>query len=231
MNDRLRGWISFGVIAGFSLMLAATSKSKPGTGSSSTSGGADPTLGVKPDIDIVLVTSAVGCDKKPSATGCKLLRDFDAADTYVDVPLTKVVWYGESYGLGGGATDTTKEPFFVNVEKTSTGFGAAARSLIPENPKEKVDSDNLLVATKAGRAVPTSEAASFMRTAAPPGGLRNMVKTKGRSHVLVEVPSKVYFRRTGNRLLILEYSGSPIGHDRAGGVAAMAWIAETWILK
>jgi hypothetical protein len=70
-----------------------------------------------------------------------------------------------------------------------------------------------------------------MRGAAPPGGLRNIVKTKGRSHVLVDVPSKVFLRRTGNRLLILEYSGTPIGHSGAGATSALAWIAETWILQ
>lgn len=239
MNDRLRAVASFGVIVGFTLMLAATSKPKSGSSSSSgassssgpsgatgTSGG---TMTIPPDVDLVLVTSATGCDKKPASVGCKLLRDFDQADAYVDLPASKAVWFGESYALG--ASDGAKEPFFANIEKTATGFGGAARSLIPENPKEKKDSDDLLAATKAARAVPTSEAATFMRTAAPVGGFRTVVKTKGRSHALLDVPTKVYLRRIGDRLLILEYSGSPLGHDSAGGQAATAWISQTWILK
>ena len=233
MNDRLRAFASFGVIAGFTLMLAATSKPK-GESSGSTSSGATGTSGgtsiTNPaDIDLVLVTSVTGCDKKTTSVGCKLLKDFDQADTYVDMPASKVVWYGESYALV--TTDGTKEPFFANIEKTATGFGGAARSLIPENPKEKKDADDLLAASKSARAVPTSEAAKFMRSVAPPGGLRNIVKTKGRSHAFVEAPTKVYLRRIGDRLLILEYSGSPLGHDSAGGVVATAWISQTWILK
>ena len=231
MNDRGRAWASLGVIVVFTTMLAATSKPK-GSGSSGTSGSTGPTgPGVTnpADVDTVLLTSVTGCDKKPASTGCKLLKDFDQADAYVDLPSSKVVWFGESYALG--ATDGAKEPFFANIEKTATGFGGAARSLIPENPKEKKDSDDLLAATKAARAVPTSEAARFMRTATPVGGLRNIVKTKGRSHAFVEAPTKVYLRRLGDRLLILEYSGSPLGHDSAGGQAATAWIAQTWILK
>jgi hypothetical protein len=230
MNDRQRGFVSLGVIVLFSFMLAGTSKRRDDPSAKSSSSGVDPMNGLRPDIDVVLVTSATGCATKPSSPGCKLLRDFDTADTYVDLPAGKVIWYGESYGIGG-APEGTKEPFFVNVEKNMTGWGVAARSLIPDNAKEKKDAEDLLAATKVGAARPASEAASFMRTAQPPGGLRNIVKTKGRSHVLVETPSKVYLRRAGNRLLILEYSGSPIGHDRAGGVPAIAWIAETWILK
>jgi hypothetical protein len=240
MNDRVRAWASFGVIAAFTLMLAATSKPKSGSsgssgttgtsGSSGASGTAESTNRIPADIDLVLVTTSTGCDKKLTSPGCKLLRDFDQADTYVDFPVTKIVWFGESYGLGG-AGDAAKEPFFVNVEKGAAGFAGAARTLIPENPKEKKDSDTLLAATKAGHSVPNSEAAKFMLDAKPPGGLLTIVKTKGRSHALSEIPTKVYVRRLGDRLLILEYTGSPIGHDRAGGVAATAWIAETWPLK
>src|SRR6478672_10933685 len=99
MNDRQRGWLPVGVMVGFTLMLAATSKAKnnPSSTSSSTSSSsgavADPRGGMPADVDIVLVTSVTGCDKKGSTTGCKLLRDFDSADTYVDLPATKVVWY------------------------------------------------------------------------------------------------------------------------------------------
>ena len=237
MNDRHRGWISFGVIVAFSLMLAATSRrrddgasmdAKPTPAKSSSSG--EPETMVLPDVDVMLVTTKTGCDTNPATAGCKLLRDFDQADAYADLPATKIVWFGESYGLGG-AGEGAKEPFFVNVENRAAAHAGAARTLIPENPKEKKDAESLLVATKAGRALPNSEAAKFMIDSKPPGGLLTLVRTKGRSYVLKETPPKVYLRRLGDRVLILEYSGSPIGHDRAGGVEAMAWIAETWAVK
>lgn len=236
MRDRARHVASFFVVLGFTVMLAATSKPKKGDDAPPTATATAknaPALagaGVPADVDIVLVTTASGCDKKPTHAGCKLLKEFDAADPYVDMPKTKVVWYGESYGLGG-AGDGKVEPFFVQVAPTSAGFGASARSLIPENAKEKKDAADLLAAVKAGRAQPTSAAADFMRNAAPPHGMLNVVLTKGRSHVLVDTPPKVFLRRTGNRLLVLEYSGSPLGHDSAGGAAASAWIAETWLLE
>ena len=90
---------------GFTLMLAATSKAKkPDEVPPAPSAKNAPAVhgsGVPADVDIVLVTSATGCDKKPAHAGCKLLKEFDGAEPYVDMPKTKVVWYGESIGLGG----------------------------------------------------------------------------------------------------------------------------------
>lgn len=232
MGDRSRHIASLFVVIGFTVMLAATSKPKKDDAPpqpTAKNAPVVPGVGVPVDIDIVNVTMATGCDKKPAHAGCKLLRDFDGAEPYVDMPKTKVVWYGESIGLGG-AGDAKVEPFFVQVAPTQAGFGASARSLIPENAKEKKDAADLLAAVKVGHSIPASEAAAFMRNATPPHGMLNVVLTKGRSHALVETPTKVYLRRTGNRLLVLEYSGSPLGHDSAGGAVASGWIAETWLL-
>jgi hypothetical protein len=233
MGDRARHIASLFVMLGFTLMLAATSKAKkPDDAPPAPSAKNAPAVhgsGVPADVDIVLVTSATGCDKKPAHAGCKLLKEFDGAEPYVDMPKTKVVWYGESIGLGG-AGDAKVEPFFVQVAPTATGFGAAARTLIPENAKEKKDATDLLAAAKTGRSMPASDAAKFMRDAPPPHGMMNIVLTKGRSHALVETPTKVFLRRSGNRLLVLEHSGSPLGHDGTGAAPATAWIAETWLV-
>lgn len=218
--DRARQRLSIAVIGLFTLMLAATSKQPKADGDEGTS--ATPSKNGT-DIDFDAVRKAARCAGK-TTPGCTLLDEFAGAMPY-DPPAEEVVWYGESFGLGG-ATEA-REPFFVQISEA----GGGARSLVPENAKERADATSLLAATKAGNAVPNSEAAKFMRNAAVPGGKKPLVKTGGRSLSFQEFPQKVYMRKSGTKLLVLEYTGATLGHDRAGGVSAIAWIAETWLLR
>ena len=112
-------------------------------------------------------------------------------------------------------------------------FTAVGRSLLPDNAKQTADAQKLLAATKAGLALPGSEAAAFMRTTPPPiGGRRAILRSTGRSQALQQFPTQTFIRKKGNRLLIVERTGSPLGHDSLKGPGtALTWVAELFPLK
>jgi hypothetical protein len=95
--------------------------------------------------------------------------------------------------------------------------------------KEKDDSTKLLAATKIGGTIPNSEAAKFMRTAPPPGGMHALVKTLGKSHTLRD--TSVFLRKRGDRVLMVEYSGTPLGHGGSNPTSADGWAGEVWRLR
>lgn len=140
----------------------------------------------------------------------------------------KVVWYGESIGVGGSG-DLWRESYFVQVDQIPSGPAGAARTLDYDNATEKADGLALFAAVKTGKSVPGSMAAAFMRTAPIPGGAKALTKTSGRSLVFVETPLKAYVRKSGNRLLMVEYDGNTLTSGRSSK-EAKAWVAELWLL-
>src|SRR5688572_24144659 len=109
--DRNRQRLSIAVIVVFTVMLAATSKPAKDDKKNSTSSGATSTATAVADIDFERVRTAAKCAGK-TTPGCTLLDEFASSMPY-DAPTEEVVWYGESFGLGG-ATEV-REPFFVQI--------------------------------------------------------------------------------------------------------------------
>jgi len=233
LSDRARDALSLAILVGFTFMLAGTSKSKSSSTSPTPTPATTPgiitaeTMGTQEDIDLAKMGSLARCATQTTHPACRLLKDFEAAGTYSEAA-SKILWFGESIGIGGSA-DATREPFFVQIETTPTGPAGAARTLIYDNAAERADGNALLAAVKVGRTVPGSKSAAFMRTVPPPGGPKRLLKVRGRSLAFVETPLKTYVRRIGNRLIVLEFDGSLLGHDRTT-LTAQAWIAETFIV-
>lgn len=231
------------VMAGFLALTTATSKPKK----SNPGGDVDaapvtpvptaPTAPIAPkatspaDLEPLAVLVSLNCGAKPGNLGCRLLEEFQNADTWVDLPITETVWFGESHAIGGIA-DGKKELFFLQVGGSSAGFSGAARTLLPDNAREAQDAFKLLAATRAGAALPNSEAAKFMRTATPPAGKRPIVKTRGKSQAFLQTPTQVYIRAKGDRLLLVEHTGNFLSHESAKGPgSALAWVAELHRLR
>jgi hypothetical protein len=234
---------SFALMVGFLALTTATSKPKKTSSSSgyvppptytptTTTPTTSPTptskpLGARPaDVDIVEINNTLGCSRTSTKPGCRLLTEFDDADTWSDMPIIDAVWYGEATAIGGDV-DGKKDLFFLQIGAGTTPatFLAAVKTLVPDNDKEKQEATRLLWAVKGGGAVPGSESAKFMKRS---GGERKLVQlTRGKSHALEG--QGVYIRKKGLRVLVVEYTGgSPIGH-RIG--SAKAWVAETWKLN
>ncbi|MBX3233112.1 MAG: hypothetical protein KIT84_13160 [Labilithrix sp.] len=236
-GDRLRDVLSFAVLAGFTSMLAGTSKSKSTSPEPAPSAAALPAetsmtvekMATQPDVSLAAVSVLARCATEKTHPACRLLKDFEAAPTYTETAAT-VLWFGESIGIGG-AGDTTKEPLFVTLELSPSGLAGAARVLLYDDAAERKDGDALLAAVKQGKTIPTSKAAKLMRTAPPANGPLKLAKTKGRSLAFVETPPKVYVRKSGDRLLVLEYDpDSSLAHD-SRSLSAKAWIAEAWLVR
>lgn len=238
-SDRLRNALSFAVVCGFTLMLAGTSKSK--TDNSSTPPPPTPTSNTNPtpttqpvsgspDVDLTTVNALVGCPKS-GHPACRLLTDFALGTPYNDTPASpnNVVWYGETTGMGG-AGNFKKEFFFVQVEGTPSGPNASPRSLIPGNAKETKEASDLVAALRNNKPLPNNSALTYIKTT---GGsnMKPLMKSAGTStEFQTELPRMTYMRRNGNRLLILEYTGTSLGHGGTGATSANGWIAETWIV-
>lgn len=235
VSDRLRNALSFAVVCGFTLMLAGTSKS----GSSSPSPRPapvptpvttnSPLPGASPDVDLAAVNAAANCPKS-GLSACRLLTDFALGTPYIDTPAGNgnVVWYGETTGLGGPGNGK-KEFFFVQVESTPQGANASPRSLIPSNAKETKEASDLVAALRGSKAVPNNSALAYIKSAG--GNMKHLIRSSGQSTEFeTELPRMTYMRRIGNRLLVLEYTGSPLGHGGTGAVSANGWIAETWVV-
>jgi hypothetical protein len=229
------------LMAGFLALTTATSKPKRSTpdadadGASAapapTGASAAPKTTSPADLEPLAVLVSLGCRAKPGNVGCRLLEEFDGAETWIDLPITETVWFGETNAIGGIA-DGKKELFFLQVGGTSAGFTGSARTLLPDNAREAQDAFKLLAATKAGGSVPSSEAARFMRTATPPAGKRAIVKTRGRSQAFAQTPTQVYIRAKGDRLLLVEHTGNFLSHEAGKGPgSALAWVAELHRLK
>lgn len=237
LSDRARDALSLAILVGFTFMLAGTSK--PGSSSPSprptptptpvSNGPITPeTMVLQSDVNLILVSALARCASQGTHPACRILKDFEAAGSYTEFS-PKVLWFGESIGVGGSG-DSTREPFFVQVESAGGTMQGSARTLIVDNAAERKDSSDLLAASKAGRALPTSKAAAFMRTVPAPGGPLRLTRVGGRSVAFVETPVKTYVRRLGDRLLIVEHNGSLLGHDRTT-LTANAWVAEAFIVR
>jgi hypothetical protein len=222
------------VMAGFLAFTTATSKPKKDVDSGAADAAPSPsstsTLNTSPaDIDPNAIATTLGCDSKPGNIGCKLLKDFDAADTWVGLPIAETVWFGETNAIGGIA-DGKKEFFYLQVSGGPLGFTGAAHTLLPDNAREAQDAVKLLTATRLGSTVPSSEALKFMKT--PSGGRRTILKTRGKSQSLSETPPQVFIRARGDRLFIVEHTGNFISHEGGKGPgSALAWVAELNLLR
>ena len=171
----------------------------------------------------------LGCAGRPGNAGCTLLREFDTADAWVDLPVVETVWFGESHAIGGLA-DGKSELFFVQVNGGPLGFTGTARTLLPDNAREAQDAFKLLAATRAGTTLPNSEALKFMKT--PVDGKRTIVKTRGKSQAFAETPTQVFIRAKGDRLLIVEHTGNFLAHQNGKGPgSALAWVSELFRLR
>jgi hypothetical protein len=227
-------------MAGFLALTTATSKPKKST----PSGDADAALATPPppppaapapasaaDVDPLAVLLSLNCAAKAGNVGCRLLEQFQDADAWVDLPTTDTVWFGETHAIGGLA-DGKNELFFFQAGGNAAGSSGSARTLLPDNAREANDAFKLLAATKAGGSVPGSQAAAFMRAAAPPGGRHAIVKTSGKSLALSQKPIQVYVRAKGERLLLVEHTGNFLGHEPGKGPgSALAWVAELHRLR
>jgi hypothetical protein len=226
------------VIIGFSAFTMATSKPKKETSSSSSGESFTPapptpttTSPISPvDIDALVVHTTLGCNGRAGNPGCKLLKEFDTADVWVDLPVDQL-YFGETFAIGGVA-DGKKELFFFLAASGAGRFVGSARTLFTDNAKEAADAQKLLTASKAGTAVANSEAAKFMHTAAPAGGSRTIVKTRGRSQALLQFPTQVYIRAKGDHILVVEFTGAPLGHDSTRGPGpALGWVSELFRVR
>ena len=47
------------------------------------------------DVDALFLAATLACGGKPANTGCKLLKEFDLAPAWVDLPVEPAVWFGE----------------------------------------------------------------------------------------------------------------------------------------
>jgi len=224
------------VMAGFLAFTTATSRPKKDAGSDS---GADAATTPAPsatsanappaDVDPVAISITLGCAGRPGNAGCTLLREFDAADAWVDLPVVETVWFGESHAIGGLA-DGKSELFFVQVNGGPLGFTGTARTLLPDNAREAQDAFKLLAATRAGTALPNSDALKFMKT--PVDGKRTIVRTRGKSQAFAETPTQVFIRAKGDRLLIVEHTGNFLAHENGKGPgSALAWVSELFRLR
>jgi hypothetical protein len=239
-SDRLRNALSFAVVCGFTLMLAGTSKSKqdasnppppPTTPTSTPTLTPTNQLSGAPDVDLKVVDALVGCPKS-GHPACRLLTDFALGTPYNDTPASPndVVWYGETIGLGGPG-NMKKEYFFVQVEGTPDGPNASPRSLIPGNAKETKEASDLVAALRSNKPLPQNSALSYIKTTGSTN-MKRLMKSGGTStEFQTELPRMTYMRRIGNRLLVLEYTGSSLGHGGNGAVSANGWIAETWVVS
>ena len=241
-------WYSFGpmsrarqvgsvlVMAGFLAFTTATSRPKkdaadsgadaaaPSPSSSPSSANASPA-----DVDPSAISVTLGCGGRPGNAGCTLLREFDGAESWVDLPVVETVWFGESHAIGGLA-DGKSELFYVQVNGGSLGFTGTARTLLPDNAREAQDAFKLLAATRAGTALPASNALKFMKT--PADGKRTIVRTRGKSHAFAETPTQVFIRAKGERLLIVEHTGNFLAHENGKGPgSALAWVSELFRLR
>src|SRR5262245_21882658 len=119
LSSRWRKVGSFVLMVGFAVMTMATSKAKK---TSSSSGGTTTTTYKPLDVDIPLMMAALGCSRSSTKPACKLLVEFDDADTWIDIPIIETVYYGEITGIGNDM-DGKKEYYFLQI-----GAGAAAGS-------------------------------------------------------------------------------------------------------
>ena len=226
-------------MAGFLALTTATSKPKKETPDAQTDAAAlappQPTATPKStspaDLEPLALLVSLNCSSKPGNVGCRLLEEFQSADTWVDLPINETVWFGESHGIGGIA-DGKKELFFFQASGNATGFSGSARTLLPDNAREGQDALKLLAATKVGATVPNSEAAKFMRAPAPPATRHGIVKSRGKSQAFLQTPPVVFIRAKGDRLLVVEHTGNFLTHDSPKGPgSALAWVAELHRLR
>ena len=222
------------VMAGF-LAFTAASRPKKDAGNdaaadaaapppSSTSANAPPA-----DVEPSAISVTLGCGGRPGNAGCALLRDFDSADSWVDLPVVETVWFGESHAIGGLA-DGKSELFYLQVNGGPLGFTGTARTLLPDNAREAQDAFKLLAASRAGTALPNSDALKFMKT--PADGKRTIVRTRGKSQAFAETPTQVFIRAKGERLLIVEHTGNFLAHENGKGPgSALAWVSELFRLR
>jgi hypothetical protein len=224
------------VMAGFLAFTTATSRPKKDGAidgsadaaapppSSSTAANAPPA-----DVDPSAISVTLGCSGRPGNAGCALLRDFDTADAWENLPVVETVWFGESHAIGGLA-DGKSELFYVQVNGGQLGFTGTAHTLLPDNAREAQDAFKLLAATRAGTTLPNSEALTFMKT--PGDGKRTIVRTRGKSQAFAETPTQVFIRTKGDKLLILEHTGNFIAHETGKGPgSARAWVSELFRLR
>jgi hypothetical protein len=231
VSDRARDVLSFVVLAGFTLMLAGTSKAKQDTPLPLVIDAGGPVAGPPPDVDLTKIAALMNCKAPTPHKGCRLYADFAAGTDYVGSP-TNELWYGDSYAVGGPG-DQMRDDYFMNIDSTPTGIIGAGRTLVADSPKAKKEAEDLITALRNGRTIPGSPAASFMRTSVPSGGWKHLDKTSGKSSVFIEPPqNSIYVRKNGKRLMVVEYTGSAFSHSTAtsNGALAMAWIAEMWLV-
>jgi hypothetical protein len=220
------------VMAGFLAFTTATSKPKKDTSGAPDAAAAAPSASASTspaDVDPLAISTTLGCSGKPGNAGCRLLREFDVAETWVDLPVVETVWFGESFAIGGLA-DGKSELFFLQASGGPLGFSGAARTLLPDNAREAQDAFKLLTATRSGGTVPNSEALKFMRTAV--AAKRTIVKTRGKSQAFADTPTQVYIRAKGDRLLVVEHTGNFLSHEQGKGPgSSLAWVAELFRLR
>ena len=238
--SRARSVGSFLVMLGFVAFTTATSKPKKndaGTTTTNTPTFDPPSTPTPPinaipvDVDLATLNIVLSCNAKPTNPGCRLIKEFDAADVWFDLPVVDTLWYGEINGVSGAA-EGKKELFFVQAGSGSGGFFGAARTLTADNPKELGEAQKLLTAVKLGTTLPNNDALRFMRGATPLNVRRGIARTRGRSQTFLQNPIPVYIRAKGDRLLIIEFSGSFIGHGGGKGPgSALAWVGELFRVR
>jgi hypothetical protein len=234
-----RGWrrhvVSLLAMGGFLALATATSKPRKDTADAGDAAPPSPppsaqTAGPN-DLEPLRVFATLGCDAKPANLGCSLLKEFEGGSSWVALPFPEEVWFGESTAIGGIA-DGKKELFFLQVSGSPAGFVGSARTLLPDNAREARDAAALLAATRLGNALPNSQAAAFMKTSAPVGGRRTLVKTSGKSQAFAQTPTQVFIRAKGERLLVVEHNGNFLSHDSPKGPgSALAWVAELFRVR
>lgn len=230
---------SVAVLAVFLAFNVATSKSK--SGSTTGSPTATPTAlatgaaGSLADIDPRAIKSSLGCGSGKDA--CRILDEFASATTLDETPPsdTTKVWMGQTFALGGSA-DGKRQYFFLQIRRGTAAAPSnvpatdllpttgSARWLRPENADEERDAAAVFKALESGSPLPArSGARDFIRKPAPASDTYPMAKTSGVSIAVVRRDSaSAYLRKTGKRVLSIEYSNGDLLDN------AKVWCAEAW---
>lgn len=251
MRDAKRHLATTAVLGAFLALNTATSKRPvPGGGPGPAPVYADAAIAAPAlphataaDLDVAAATRAL-CTGR-AGDPCRILAEFASATELKELPATgQDVWFGFSYALGGTA-DKRRELFFLQIQRGYTpspdpaldsavlDVSGSARTLTPDGAAEDKDAIALLMALRKGDpAPPANKAAEYMTTNAPKQW-RAIVGTAGGSLALLTDASAphIFVRKSGKRVLVVEYDrGKLFGHADKG-LFAKAWCAELYKLQ
>lgn len=193
----------------------------PAVDASVTDAGADSVAALL-EPDVGSIRALIGC-VAAKKDGCRVFDDFDAGalPKTAALPKERVVFFGKAYGVGGN--DDGKTHWSYLVVENSGRKGA----LLFFDEADGADAGALYGRVSKGVAGGTSAALSFMKSVSPPDGFHPLLPAAVSLRIRSTVPA--YVRQSGDRWIVLEYSGAPI--EVSGGKKALAWVSELWQVK